>query len=151
MQVIMTVVQNSVDKRHMGAATSTVTFFRSMGGTFGAAVFGAILTSRLAVHLTEELGGSGAGGAGGAGVAANSDQMTNDVQAIQALPEPLHTHVLNAFAGSLHDVFLWATPAVVIALAIAFFIKEVPLKSRVESTSTTPPEEALIEAPVATH
>jgi EmrB/QacA subfamily drug resistance transporter len=144
MQVIMTVVQNSVDRQHMGAATSTVTFFRSMGGTFGAAVFGAILTSRLAVHLADELGGTG-----GAAVAANPDQMTNDVQAIQALPEPVHTHVLNAFAGSLHDVFLWATPAVVVALAVAFFIRELPLKSRVESTPTAAPEDALIEEPVA--
>jgi EmrB/QacA subfamily drug resistance transporter len=131
MQVIMTVVQNSVDRQHMGAATSTVAFFRSMGGTFGTAVFGAILTSRLAVHLADEFGGAGgAAGAGSGGVAANPDQLANDVQAINALPEPVHGQVLHAFADSLHDVFLWATPAVVLALVVAFFIKELPLKSR---------------------
>ena len=140
MQVIVTVVQNSVDRRHMGVATSAVTFFRSMGGTFGTAVFGAILTSRLAVHLAEQFAGSPV--AGGQG-----DELTNDVEAIQQLPEPTHTAVLQAFADALHDVFLWATPAVLVALVVAFFIREVPLKARTEGTPVTPPGETLPETP----
>ena len=53
MQVVITAVQNSVDRKDMGSATAAVTFFRSMGGALGTALFGAILNTRLAHHLTE--------------------------------------------------------------------------------------------------
>lgn len=128
MQLIVTIVQNAVDRKHMGTATSSVTFFRFMGGTFGTAVFGAILSSRLAVHIAADLG-SQAG-------AVPSGDLTNNVGAIQRLSEPAHTLVLTAFSQSLHDVFLWAIPVVAIALAVALFIKEVPLKSREAETPT---------------
>ena len=140
MQIIVTIVQNAVDRRHMGTATSSVAFFRSMGGTFGAAVFGAILSSRLAVHLADQLNGSPSGA-----VPAGGD-ITGNVQKIQQLPEPVHGLVLQAFADSLHDVFLWAIPVVVIALAISFFIKEIPLKARevpAEPAAAEPEEIAL--------
>ncbi len=123
MQIIITVVQNSVERRHMGTATSSVTFFRMMGGTFGAAVFGAILSSRLATHLVEQFGA-------GAAALASSDSMTNNVEKIQQLPEPEHGRVLQAFADSLNDVFFWAIPVVLVALLVSFFIKELPLKAR---------------------
>ena len=57
MQVLVIAVQNSVDRTDMGVATSSVQFFRQMGGSFGAALFGAILSSRLAVHLAEAAAG----------------------------------------------------------------------------------------------
>ena len=53
MQVVVTAVQNSVERRHLGAATASVAFFRSMGGAIGTALFGAILNTRLIRHLTE--------------------------------------------------------------------------------------------------
>ena len=56
MQTIITAVQNAVEYRDLGTSTSATTFFRQMGGTIGAAIFGAILANRLAVHLTEQLG-----------------------------------------------------------------------------------------------
>jgi EmrB/QacA subfamily drug resistance transporter len=127
MQIIVTAVQNAVDRRDMGTATGAVTFFRMMGGTFGTAVFGAILTSRLATHLAEQfatLGGSGTP------AQVPTGSISNNVQTIKALPEPIHGLVLNGFAATLDDVFLWAVPVVLVALAVAFFIKEVPLKSR---------------------
>jgi hypothetical protein len=129
MQIIVTVVQNAVERRHMGVATSTVTFFRAMGGTFGAAVCGAILTSRLGVHLSEQFGST-------SGATSDPGALANDVTAIKQLPEPAHGMVLKAFAESLHDVFLWVTPAVVLALVVAFFIKELPLKSRAAAPET---------------
>jgi EmrB/QacA subfamily drug resistance transporter len=141
MQLIVTIVQNAVDRKHMGTATSSVAFFRSMGGTFGAAVFGAILSSRLAVHLAADItGGSGKVPSGGG-------DLTNNVGAIQALPEPVHAEVLGAFAESLHDVFLWAIPVVAVALLVSFFIKEMPLKARAESPSAD--SEAGAEVPLA--
>jgi EmrB/QacA subfamily drug resistance transporter len=127
MQIIVTIVQNSVDKRHMGTATSSVTFFRFMGGTFGAAVFGAILSSRLVVHLAAQLATLPGAGTRGAIPTGN---IANNVTRIQRLPEPIHGLVLNGFAESLHDVFLWAVPVLLVALAVSFFIPEVPLKAR---------------------
>lgn len=124
MQIVVTIVQNAVDKRHMGTATSSVAFFRSMGGTFGAAVFGAILYSRLDTHVAETIGGQAGAQIGGA---------TSNVQLIQRLPEPVKGLVLQAFADSLHDMFLWAIPAVLVALAVSLFIKEMPLKARQEA------------------
>src|SRR5215216_6304309 len=56
MQTIVTAVQNAVEYRDLGTSTSATTFFRQMGGTIGAAVFGAILSNRLALHLSEQLG-----------------------------------------------------------------------------------------------
>ncbi len=138
MQIIVTIVQNAVDRRHMGTATSSVAFFRSMGGTFGAAVFGAILSSRLAVHLADQLNGSSSGA-----VPASGD-ITGNVQKIQELPEPVHGLVLQAFADSLHDVFLWAIPVVVIALVVSLFIKEIPLKAREAPTEAPGAEPAEI-------
>ena len=129
MQIVVTIVQNAVDRRHMGTATSSVAFFRSMGGTFGAAVFGAILTARLTAHL------------GGSGSAINSSDTSN-VSKIQQLPPGIKAFVLQAFADSLHDVFLWAIPVVMVAFVVSLFIRELPLKARQgETEEVTEPEE----------
>jgi len=105
MQTIVTAVQNAVDFRDLGAATSSVTFFRQMGGSVGAAVFGAVLSSRLAHYLTEALAQAGIrSGAGGLSVNAN------DVQAVQHLAEPVKSVVLGAFSHALDDVFLVGVP-----------------------------------------
>ena len=130
MQIIVTIVQNAVDKRHMGTATSAVAFFRSMGGTFGAAVFGAILSARLTTHLAEQFGHGGAPAAGGG-------DITGNVEKIQHLPEPVHGLVLNAFSASLNNVFLYAIPVVMVALVVSFFIPEVPLKARASAEPET--------------
>jgi EmrB/QacA subfamily drug resistance transporter len=142
MQIIVTIVQNAVDKRHMGTATSSVAFFRSMGGTFGAAVFGAILSSRLATHLAEQFQGQPA-----TGPSSDGGDLANNVQRIKGLPEPVHGLVLNAFSQSLHDVFLWAAPVVVVALAVSFFIHEVPLKARADVAA--PLDDAEAQVPLA--
>ena len=89
MQTIVTAVQNSVERRDMGSATSSITFFRQMGGSVGAALFGAVLSSRLAHYLAEQLARAGIQpGAGGPRVEANN------IQAIQQLTEPVRSVVL---------------------------------------------------------
>jgi hypothetical protein len=120
-------VQNSVDRRDIGVATSSVTFFRQMGGSFGTALFGAILSSRLAVHIADALKNAPAGASAQAG---KIGDVTNNAQAIKGLPEPLHSLVTGAFSASLHDTFLAAVPLVAVALVVAFFLKEKPLASR---------------------
>jgi hypothetical protein len=124
MQTIVTAVQNSVEYRDMGAATSSTTFFRQMGGSMGAAVFGAVLSSRLAHYLVQQLAKAGIRpGAGGPRVDANN------VQAIQHLTEPARSIVLGAFTSALDDVFLVGVPFLVIAFLVALALKEVPLRT----------------------
>ena len=124
LQVVVVVVQNAVDRSDMGVATSSVAFFRQMGGSFGAALFGAILTSRLSVHLAEVLpGGASAGG----------KVDTNNTDAIKELPTAVRVLVQEAFSRSLEEMFLTAVPIVLLAGVLALFIKEVPLGTRQES------------------
>jgi predicted MFS family arabinose efflux permease len=120
MQILVTVVQNAVDRRHMGSATSSVTFFRQMGGSFGTAVFGAIISSQVAVHLAQLL----------PGVPVGQAPNTSDVTAIRALPPQVREPVVEAFALSMHDAFLAAIPVVLVSLVVALLIKERPLTTR---------------------
>jgi len=124
MQVVVTVVQNSVDRSDIGVATSSVAFFRQMGGSFGTALFGAILTSRLATHLAEVMP---------RGTSASGQVDTNDTDAIRELPLALRGLVREAFSRSLDEMFLTAVPIVVVAGVLALFIKEIPLGTRQES------------------
>ena len=88
MQIVVTAVQNAVDRRDMGAATSSVTFFRSMGAAFGTALFGAILTSRLGHYLA-------AAGGGILPTGAEEAEIANNVKAIQALPAEVKAVVID--------------------------------------------------------
>jgi hypothetical protein len=105
--------------RDMGTASSSVTFFRTMGGAIGTAMFGAILTSRLSTHLAETLP---------AGAAARIPEgATQNVTAIQNLPPALKEPVIEGFVRSLHDVFLAGVPFALAAFVIVLFLKELPL------------------------
>ena len=127
MQTIVTAIQNAVNRRDLGAATSSVTFFRQMGGSIGAAVFGALLASRLTHHLTGALAQAGARpGRGGPAPAVD----TNDVEALQRLTGPVRELVLGAFSRALDDIFLAAVPFAAAALLAALLLKEVPLATR---------------------
>lgn len=125
MQVLVIAVQNSVEPGQLGAATSTSTFFRSIGGSFGTAVFGAIWTAQLATELTRNLP---------AGVAEHLSQAGHSVSAsmgnIADLPAPIHDAVLLSFANSIDRTFLFAVPVMLVAFALSFRLKEVPLKTR---------------------
>jgi EmrB/QacA subfamily drug resistance transporter len=134
LQTIVTAVQNAVEFRDMGAATSSATFFRQMGGSIGAAVFGAVLSSRLAIYLSERL--AGAGLRPGAGTAIDP----NDVQAIQRLTGPAKTLVLGAFTDALDDVFLVGVPFILVAFVVSLFLKEVPLRTGPGRPGATSPD-----------
>jgi EmrB/QacA subfamily drug resistance transporter len=122
MQTVVTAVQNAVDFRDLGTATSSVAFFRSMGGAFGTAVLGAVLTARVTVHLAALIP-AGAPSEVPAGALSN-------VQAIQQLPPAMKEPVLSAFVQALQDVFHVALPFVVAALVVSFLIPEIPLRTR---------------------
>ena len=123
LQVIVVVVQNAVDRSDIGVATSSIAFFRQMGGSFGTALFGAILTSRLSTHLADVL-------PGGASAAGQVD--TNDTDAIGQLPLAIRGLVQEAFSRSLDEMFLTAVPIVLVAGVLGLFVKELPLGTRQE-------------------
>jgi EmrB/QacA subfamily drug resistance transporter len=128
MQTITVAVQNAVQFRDMGAATSSLTFTRSLGGAIGTAALGAVLGPRLAHHL---------------GDAVDSATPTNDVEAIRFLPDDVKSVVLNAYTHAINDAFLVSIPVAVLALIAAFFIREIPLR-----TAQSTPAEAPIEVRV---
>jgi len=144
MQVLIVVVQNSVDRSDMGVATSSVTFFRQMGGSFGTALFGAILSSRLAVHMADATAELPAA----SGPPTDLDAVANNVELIKALPEPVHGLVTQAFSLSLHDTFLTAVPLTLVALVVALFLKEVPLTGRATPQEPAAPGGAVEESGV---
>jgi predicted MFS family arabinose efflux permease len=120
MQVLVVAVQNAVDARDLGVATSLNTFFRSLGGSFGTALFGAILSSRLAFHLTRLLPG-GIDGQPVTGIAASP-------AAVAQLPPEVQGPVIEAFSHSITTVFAAAIPFAVIAFLLAIALPEKPLR-----------------------
>ncbi len=120
MPVTTLAVQNAVGRAEMGTATSAVTFFRSIGSSLGAAIFGAILINRLNHHL------AGAMAAGGHAVTTVSSKTLDNLSGLP--PNIVHT-VLNAFAQSFGDVFLYAIPFTLLAFVIALFLRDVPLRT----------------------
>jgi EmrB/QacA subfamily drug resistance transporter len=117
MQVLTIIVQNTVEYRDLGVATSGVTFFRTMGSSFGAAVFGTIYANHLAPNLAGAILRTGT----------DPTQVTTP-SAVQALPPVQHAAVVAAYADTLQTVFASAIPVAVIAFVVALFLKQVPMR-----------------------
>ncbi len=122
-QVLVLAVQNAVDHRDLGTATSSATFFRSMGGALGVAVFGAILSSRLAAHIPQQLAK--------ADLEPPSGELLGTPAAIGALDGPVRDAVLAGFADSLSDVYLVAAPVAVLGFIIVLFLPELALRGSI--------------------
>ncbi|MEU0128821.1 MDR family MFS transporter [Streptomyces sp. NPDC006289] len=131
MQVLVLVVQNSVGYEDLGVATSGATFFRSIGASFGVAVFGTIFTNRLTGKLEAALTGRSLPPGTDAGA------LAADPRAIGRLPADLRPAVLSAYSTSITDVFLYAVPVVVIAFVFAWFLKEEPLRGSVTAPDSS--------------
>jgi EmrB/QacA subfamily drug resistance transporter len=123
LQTVVTAIQNSVHFSDMGVATASATFFRQIGASIGTAIFGTVLTTRMAHYMKQEF----AGMPGGAKSAGTLD--VNNIQAIHKLPEPVKVHVTAAFAHAIGDLFLAGIPFIVIALLLSFVLKEKKLAS----------------------
>lgn len=120
MPVLTLAVQNAVERKDLGTATSSVTFFRSIGSALGAAIFGAILTNRLTAHLDKALPGGN-----GAAIAKGLQSSAANLRKLP--PQTVHT-IFTAFASSFHDVFLIAVPFAIASFLIALMLQESPLK-----------------------
>jgi len=116
MQIATLAVQNSTARENLGTATSTVTFFRSIGSSLGGAVFGAILTSRLTQHIHEQVPYAG------------SLAQSAVKSGVEHLPPEIKAGVLQAYVKSFHDLFLLAIPFTLAAFVTALFLREAPLR-----------------------
>jgi len=125
MPVMLVTVQNVVKARDLGAGTASVDFFRSVGGAFGVAFFGAVLTARLASRLGA-VPGHEALGAAPAAVAL----LHAGAGALNSAPAALHGAVVLAVMRAFHDMFYVGALIALVALVIALFLKEVPLRNQ---------------------
>lgn len=131
MQPLIIAVQNAVEFKDMGIATSAGTFFRSLGSVVGTAVFGAILTSKLHEHLVAQFTAlaqsnpQAVAGFDPSKVAA----FSNNTEALSTLPPAVQTAVLQAFVDTFHNVFIAAAPVTALALFFALAIPAVQLRS----------------------
>ncbi|MFD3538085.1 MDR family MFS transporter [Streptomyces sp. NPDC058662] len=142
MQNLVLATQNQVAPEDLGAASSVVTFFRSLGGAVGVSALGAVMANRVTHYVQDGLAALGpkaaAMGHGGTGGGAIPD--------LDKLPAPLREVIESAYGHGVGDVFLYAAPFALLGLVLVLFIKEVPLKSgpAAPTASATP-----LDAPTA--
>jgi len=131
MQTIVIALQNSVDFQDMGIATSSNTFFRSLGGAFGTAIFGTIFSNRVAYYLQDNIAAlQSTNPQSLTGFdPAKLEEITINTSVISTLPPVIRETVLHSFAQTFHVVFLAAAPVTFIGFVLAFFLKEKPLQS----------------------
>ena len=121
MQIIVLAVQNAVDPREIGTATSSNNLFRELGVTVGVAVLGTVFSSRLTDRLATVLPQGGDAGS------TSATSLTPAV--VRALPADVAEGIVGAYANSLTPIFAWLVPMFLIGTVIAFFLPEVPLAS----------------------
>lgn len=139
MQVLVLIVQNAVSYEDLGVATSGATFFRSIGASFGVAIFGTLFTNRLDGKLADVLSGRELP----PGVSVST--LEADPRAMARLPADLRPEALNAYSSAITDVFLYAAPVAAVAFALSWFFHEDPLRASVTTPDQT---ETLASNPV---
>ncbi len=128
MQVLVLVTQNAVPHSELGVATSGATFFRSIGGSFGAAIFGAIFSNVLVGKLATQLHG----------VHLPSTVTSTSITpaALAMLPKAVHDAFITAYSGSTQVVFLVAVPVGFLAFVFSWLLPHVELRGRATPAST---------------
>ncbi|WP_340536953.1 MDR family MFS transporter [Nocardioides sp. GXZ039] len=135
MQNLVLSVQNVVQLSDMGAASSVVAFFRSLGGSIGVSVLGAVLSHQVTAEVK-----SGAVELAKQGVALPAQEhKTSSIPDLHSLPAPFRDLYEHAFGTSIGHIFMIAVPFAVLALVCVLFIKEVPLRTTVDNTVSAEP------------
>jgi hypothetical protein len=114
----MLVAQNSVEMKDIGSATATATFVRSIGGSVGVSVLGALYANRLAAGLDERLGAANPLG----------DGKELSPEAVRTMPGGVIDAFAHALTEGIDAVFTWAAVICVLGVVLAFFIRHVPLR-----------------------
>lgn len=127
MQNLVLAVQNNTAQADMGAASSVVAFFRSMGGSIGVSVLGAILSSRVASSVAEATAAAGGSGA--------VEHESHAIPDLSTLPAPARAIFESAFGEATGHIFLVAVPFAVLALLAVLGIREVPLRTTLDVDS----------------
>lgn len=124
MQNLVLATQNQVPPGELGVASSTLNFFRSLGGAVGVSVFGAVLSHRLSGYVSDGLHKIGVdhGPTGGSG--------SSTIPDLAGLPAPVRGVIEGAYGHGIGDIYLFATPVAMVALLVVLCIKEVPLKGK---------------------
>src|ERR1700742_3114737 len=117
LQGLILIVQNTSSFEDLGVAPSGVTFFRTIGSSFGAAIFGSLFTNFLRARIGPALAASGA-----------SPAAANSPEALHRLPHAQAAPIVAAYAASLTQVFFWAVPVALVGFTLALFLREVPLR-----------------------
>ncbi|MET7379337.1 MDR family MFS transporter [Streptomyces sp. NPDC005526] len=131
MQVLVLIVQNAVGYEDLGVATSGATFFRSIGASFGVAIFGTVFASRLGDKLAAAFAGLRLP------AGASPDALASDPRGIAALPPALRPAALHAYASAITDVFLYAAPVALLGFLLSWFLKEDKLRGSVTAPDVT--------------
>ncbi|KKD08781.1 MDR family MFS transporter [Streptomyces sp. WM6386] len=134
MQVLTIAVQNTVDYTDLGTATSGVTFFRTLGSSFGTAVFGTIYANSLKPNLEDGIARAAQTGSG-LDPAAIAKAATSP-EGVHNLPAEVASPIIDAYADTIQTVFLWTVPVAALGFVVALFLKQVQLRDSARAGST---------------
>jgi EmrB/QacA subfamily drug resistance transporter len=137
MQVLVIIVQNSVPHSELGVATSGATFFRSIGGSFGTAIFGAIFANVLVGNLARHLNG--------VHLPAGFSAADATPALLARLPSAVHAAFVAGYAESIQTVFIVAVPIAALAFLASWLIPQVELK-KWATPETVPAAESALAA-----
>jgi len=139
MQNLVLAVQNTVKVSELGTSSSTVAFFRSLGGAVGVSALGAVLGHRVTDYLADGLRAIGVTSEAGGG---------SSLPDLDALPAPIRTIVMDSYGHAAGDVFLFAAPFALLAFVAVLFIREVALRTTTGDTAPAAASAAPAESPV---
>ncbi|MGW3102803.1 MFS transporter [Streptomyces sp. NPDC001100] len=125
MQNLVLSTQNQVTPKDLGAASSTVSFFRSLGGAVGVGVLGSVMSGRITHYAKDTITSLDPQSQAAAAKAVGSSALPD----MDALPSTVRTWLEGAYGHGIADVFLYAAPFALIAFLVVMFIKEVPLRT----------------------
>lgn len=125
MQNLVLCTQNQVAPSDLGAASSVVTFFRSLGGAVGVSVLGSVMSSRISGYAQDTIGQLGPQEQAAAAKASGSGTIPD----MDLLPPSIRTWLESAYGHGIADIFLYVAPIALLAFLVTLFIKEVPLRT----------------------
>ena len=140
MQNLVLAVQNTADPRDLGAASSVVAFFRSMGGSIGVSALGAVLAHQVSGSVKDGITQLIAGGKLSPEQIGQLQHSTGDIPDLDALPGPVQGVYEAAMGDATGHLFLIAVPFVVAAFLCVLFIKETPLRTNLGPAEASAPE-----------
>ena len=133
LQVSLLAIQNAVEQGDLGVATASAQFFRSLGGAFGVAIFGAIMNAYLLSELPARIPARVLDSIGG-----DVTDLLNSPAAIWKLPADVASGIAASLELAIQAVFFWAVPLMLVAFALSWWLEEIPLR---ETVAFSPPLE----------